>query len=584
MNLGAIDVQRVHHDRPQLQRIYTDELPTTPVHVQIDDDRTPSFTSSISAAETVIRWETPPSRVRTPQRSSETLRQSSKRQSIGANEAAYASNTPLVVRFDEEQIRSDEVEASKKERSPKKMDDVSLESEPPTPGTDDTPYLRFAIEQLTRDQEIRAAQRSISERSSDSYPVERIIPNHLRDDYIQPGTVHTREELALARKHRSSPGPESTHPPGRLFRYNATRPLTTESAVQVPMRDHLKIRSDRLGYWRTPNRTQGIFYCVGEAGASTRQYTLEGGKIHEKPSRSDIYQHSDVEKATLLHSEEVRFRYITWYLRDSFTIFWAVAAFILLLALIVVSFLSSTAIRKGFAPQVSPVSNSQGFSPANFLYSFIPSIIGLLLYLFFQPLDMSLRQLQPWAELGQEGGGTADQSLLSDYISRSPIGCAWHAFGAGHYKVAIVSTMSFLFILLPILGGGLFFALTTPSNGVRMIPNLPAFYILLAILILYLLGLLILIPNRRLLHLPHAIDCLAEIFSFVYNSQMLDDASFRSPRTKADLVARLMSVRVGGREAKYEFGVHEGRDGREWIGIERIGRDGHRRQIFGRQI
>jgi hypothetical protein len=306
---------------------------------------------------------------------------------------------------------------------------------------------------------------------------------------------------------------------------------------------------------------------------------LEAGKIQEKRSKSDFRRSSDVEKAMIVYSDGIRFRHIPWYLRDTFVIFWSVAAFILLLALFIVSFLPSTAIKNGFDPHLSPVSNAQGFSPANFLYSFIPSILGLLLYLFFQPLDMSLRQLQPWAELSRHEGGTADQSLLCDYTARSPLGCAWSALNAGHYRVATISLLSSLFILLPVLAGGIFFPLTTPSGEVRMIPNLPAFYITLTVLTLYLVGLLILIPNRRLLHLPHGVDCLAEIFSFVYNSQMLEDAAFRAPRTQADLVARLMSVRTGGREARYEYGVHQGRDGREWVGIERVGRDGHRRQM-----
>ena len=769
---------------------------------------------AISEAETVIRWQTPPSRLRSPQRSSETLKADAEQQSVGTNEGAYASNNPLVVRFDEEQIRSDEVEASKRER---RMDNGSFDSGPPTPNTDDTPYIRFAIDQLTRDEEIKDTQRPNSERSSDSYPIDRIVPNHLRENHVRPGTIHTREDLALARKHRSSPASE------RLFRFNATRPLSYNSAdVQLPVsvnddifipvepplpstrypdltfvptilrplsmimiallctlmiaaimfcaiystyhhgllawydgiyggryfvfsflpqilaavlfmiiqeimcatrrvlpytlmamsdaesranalflqlyqrsflwprwdgpasidiansffwlsiftiplqsclfsviptdaawrwtavqgvawtlvaiyifvligvtatglffyrrttglmwdprsladiiallprsnslqdypgtdvmarkeeiRDRLRLQSDRLGYWRIPNRTQGTFYCIGEEGASTRQYTLESGKIQEKTNTSDIFRSSDVEKAAVLYNEGVRFRHIPWYLRDTFIIFWSVAAFIFLLALIIVSFLPSTAIRKGFAPQVSPTPNAQGFSPANFLYSFIPSLLGLLLYLFFQPLNLSLRQLQPWAELGQDEGGTADQALLCDYTARSPLGCAWSALNTGHYRVALVSLLSFMFILLPILAGGLFFPLTTPYDEVRMIPNLPAFYIILAILILYLVGLLILIPNRRHLHLPHAVDCLAEIFSFLYNSQMLDDAAFRAPRTQADLVTRLMSVRAGGREAKYEFGVHQGRDGRGWMGVERVGRDGHRKQTFG---
>jgi hypothetical protein len=797
-------------DRPRLQRIRTDDLPTTPEHVRLDDARTPSLTSSISEAETVIRWKTPPSRLRTPQQSSETLTPRASAENtlpVGINEDAEVSNIPFVVRFDEEQIRSDEAQAASKRR--RRMDTGSFDSsEPPTPGIDDTPYIRFAIDQLTRDEEIRPN----SGRSSDSYPVERIVENHYRDSYTESGTLHTREDLALVRKHRSSPSSE------RLFTFNPTRPLSYNSVVEpsvpinqdifVPVNspmpasrypeltfvptilrplsmitiallcllmiaslmfcaiystDHnglvdfagiyggryfvfsflpqilaavlfmiihevmsatkrmlpftlmalddaerrsnalflglyqksfllpkwdgvlsldiaslffwlsmftiplqsclfsailvggvwrwaavqaiawtlaaiyvlvlvgvvitalffyrrttglmwdprsladiivllprsnslkdypgtdvmaskeeiqhrLRLRSDRLGYWRTPNRTKGVFYCLGEEGASTRRYTLEAGILQEKSSGSDLYRSSDVEKATIFE-ETIRHRSISWYLRDTFVILWAVTAFVLILAIFIVSFLPTTAIQNGFAPYVPSAPNAQGFSAANFLYSFIPSILGLLLYLMFQPLDMSLRQLQPWGELSRHGGGTADQSLLSDYAASSPLGCAWSALDAGHYRVSIISLLSFIFILLPILGGGLFFPLTT-HNEVLMVPNLPAFYILLTTLILYLIGLLLLVPKRRLLHLPHAVDCLAEIFSFVHNSQMLDDAAFRAPRSKADLVTRLMSVRAGGREARYEFGVHQGRDGSEWMGIERVGRDGHRNQHF----
>ena len=616
-------------NRPQLQRINTSELPVTPVNVRFDDDRSPSIISSRSDAETVIRWVTPPSRNRTPE-SHEALRPETTKQSIGVNEAAYASTTPLVVRFDEEQIRSNEVEASKRTE---RMDDIDMDSNPPTPNTDDTPYIRFAIDQLTRDQDIRAAERPDTETSSDSYPVERIIP-----DYGLGYVSHTREELALARKYRSSPGE------GRLFNFNATRPLSyhsnppqanrpykhissSDSEIFIPveppyrstrypdltfiptilrpfsmitlsllcllmitalmfcaiysayhnglvawsggiyggryftfgflpqiiaaclflyiqavmaaitrimpytmmamdnaegrtdalfvelfprslllpprweglksidvanlffwlsiftiplqsclfsviqvdgewrwtavqgiawtlaaiyilillaavivvlffhnrmtglmwdptsladmiallprsncLRDYpgtdimrnkddirtkLALRSDRLGYWRTPKRTQGIFYCLGEEGASIRQYTLEGGKIQEKASGPNMYIVSDVENLADLHSPKTRFRHIPWYLRETFVIFWSVAAFILLLALIIACFLPSTAIRNGFPPLVPSLPNAAGYSPANFLYSFIPSLLGLLLYLFFQPLDMGLRKLQP---------------------------------------------------------------------------------------------------------------------------------------------------------------------------------------------
>jgi hypothetical protein len=137
-----------------------------------------------------------------------------------------------------------------------------------------------------------------------------------------------------------------------------------------------------------------------------------------------------------------------------------------------------------------------------------------------------------------------------------------------------MSGLSFIFILLPILAGGVFFPLEVSSGGVRMMPDLPSFYTILAILILYLVGLFILIPNRYQLRLPHSADCLAEIFSFVYNSGLLTDAAFRAPRTKQDLVNRLMAPSAAGHYSRYAFGVYKGRNEKESLGIERIGRRG----------
>ncbi|KAE8444342.1 hypothetical protein EG329_000652 [Mollisiaceae sp. DMI_Dod_QoI] len=653
MNLGHLDLHSVHRNRPQLERVLTSEPPVTPLNVRLEADRSPSFASSTSEPETIVRWQTPPSRNRSQEQSTETLRPDNYTHPIGVNEAAYRSDTPLVVRFDEEQIRSNEAQASRRDRN---MDNVSLDSSPPTP-IDDTPYIRFAIDQLTRDEDIRAIQRPSTTTSSDSYPVERIVP----DNGLGYTTTaeREREALALIRKHRSSPAE------GRLFGFNTTRPLsfpdppvpnlplrhhrTSDPEIFIPvnpprntprhpeltrtsgwrmemddssrncldigqhiyfdsglmwdarsladivallprsncLRDYpgtdimrkrediqhkLDLRSDRLGYWRTPNANQGIFYCIGEEGASTRQYTLQSGKIHEKTTNMD--DASDIEKAAQLYNTNTRFRYIPWFLRDTFVIFWSVAAFFLLLALFIVSFLPSTAIRYGFPPLVNVIPNSAGYSPANFLYSFIPAIIGMFLYLFFQPLDMAVRKLQPWAELGSPHGAIAEQSLLLDYPALLPIECTFKALRNGHYRVALLSLLSFVFILLPILAGGLFFPLTTPSNTVRMIPNLPSFYIILALLILYLFGLISLIPNRHALHLPHGVDCLAEILSFVYSSQILDDAAFRAPKSKADLATRLMATKVRGERNRYAFGVYRGRNGQESLGVERLGRRG----------
>lgn len=800
------------------------ERSVTPLDARLEADNSSSHSSTtLSDPETVIRWQTPPSRRHTPQqpsdetlrsqnafssRSESTVRPDAYSHSIGANEVAFASDKSLVVRFAEEHIRSTEASASKRDE---RMDASSAETSPPTP-VDDTPYIRFAIDQLTRDQDVQSGWRHTPRASSESCPAERIVADH-SPRYMSAD--QEREAMRLIRKHRSSPAE------GRLFAFNATRPLSplfrpdhvntpssprrpSDTEVFIPvdlppnnlapeltfvptilrplsmitlsclcllmiaalmfgaiyathhdgltdwaagiygpryfvfaflpqilaaclflyvqcvmaamtrimpftlmamgdvsrrtnalflgmfprsmlwprwtgsasinianvffwlsvftiplqgclfsvtlvddrfvwttvqgvawtlfaiyllilvaagitgffffrrttgvmwdprsladviallpssnslrdyagtdvmrnredLRHRLADRSDRLGYWKTPNKDHGIFYCVGEEGASTRQYTLQAGKLTEKPRT--VF---DIEKAEL-YSTGTRFRHLPWFLRDACVVLWAVVGFFLLLALVVVSFLPSTAIRKGLPPLVPVLPNLAGFSPANFLYSFVPSIIGMLLYLFFQPIDMALRKLQPWAELGKPAGANAQNSLLLDYPACFPFSCSTKAFANGHYRVAILSFLSTLFLLIPVLAGGLFFPLTTPANVVRMIPNLPSFYILLTLLALYLVALLLLIPRRYEMRLPHDIDCLAEIFSFVHGSQILADPAFQRPKSKADLETRLTGARNGwppsvrGDRNRFAFGIYRGRAGGECLGIERLGRRG----------
>lgn len=50
---------------------------------------------------------------------------------------------------------------------------------PPTPGVDDTPYIQFAIEQLTRDEEVKETikPRLHGAPSQESYSVDRVVPD-----------------------------------------------------------------------------------------------------------------------------------------------------------------------------------------------------------------------------------------------------------------------------------------------------------------------------------------------------------------------------------------------------------------------
>ena len=59
--------------------------------------------------------------------------------------------------------------------APVKAQNMEGERSPPTPGVDDTPYIRFAIEQLTRDEEVRGSRQYTTVNRSQNYLSERVV-------------------------------------------------------------------------------------------------------------------------------------------------------------------------------------------------------------------------------------------------------------------------------------------------------------------------------------------------------------------------------------------------------------------------
>lgn len=101
--------------------------------------------------------------------------------------ATVRAVTPTALTVPEAACPEDAVQAHKIKRKPVSTESASsshkpLNQEPispSTPGVDDTPYIQFAIEQLTRDEEVNDAIKPHlhTSPSQDSYPVERIIPD-----------------------------------------------------------------------------------------------------------------------------------------------------------------------------------------------------------------------------------------------------------------------------------------------------------------------------------------------------------------------------------------------------------------------
>ncbi|KAL8995742.1 MAG: hypothetical protein Q9188_006738 [Gyalolechia gomerana] len=353
-----------------------------------------------------------------------------------------------------------------------------------------------------------------------------------------------------------------------------------------PGRSHTVLpKKYTLRYWIAGKRSSEIFHGVEESQAPLRGFRHRESN-EKQPNASDqqstlfdLESQQPLKASTLdslqkdVHNSRIRFRWLPWFLKDTFVVAWIVIAIVLMLAFIIVSFVND-AVQRGFLPLLPSPTNSQGFSPSDFLYSFIPCFIGMIMFLLWQPIDMYFRALEPFANLGASSRGCpAEQSLLLDYTACLPVEITIKAALAGHYKVAWISFISLLSATLPVLGGGVFTAqYFIPTQEVRMAASMPGYYALVVFVVIYSLSFLIIWPtqNRRL---PHDIRTLGQILSFVYESHLLNDSAFWQPRSKVDLVTRLLGSLTGDKgSSRYAFGVYMGQDGREHLGIDRLHR------------
>ncbi|KAL9079040.1 MAG: hypothetical protein Q9157_002055 [Trypethelium eluteriae] len=353
-----------------------------------------------------------------------------------------------------------------------------------------------------------------------------------------------------------------------LERANNLRVYHNSEAFNSPhdFADRLRDRSDRLGYWHTYKQPAYIFYGLGEEGASARRYTVENGQIREQEpeyasadmdleaqSKRPISQQPLRRSFSPVHFRDgsinfaaIRHRHLPWFLHFSSSLLWALTATILLLAFLIVSFVNR-GVLAGFLPDVPVGANSAGFSAPNFLFSFIPAVLGMLCFLLWLPIDLSLRRLQPYAELAKADGATADKSLLLDYPANLPFLCTLHALINRHWRVAALSFITLLAAIVPILAGGVFWAqFYTNTQSIRVTAEAKGYYPLCVFLAIYAAGYWLSFAGRNR-SLPHESKTVAELISWVYMSRILTDEAFSGVRTKTELVTRLLSVPVAER-------------------------------------
>lgn len=375
------------------------------------------------------------------------------------------------------------------------------------------------------------------------------------------------------------------------------------SETKPDIESDLPPRQCRVGYWTT-SKSPDFFYTVAEANqpytevppTPERFGNEKYGSARTSAESGRALRDSDVSSfGRMLHSPYVRHRWCPSFLKDGVVLAWIIAALILLAAFLVVSFVNN-AVFRGWFPLVRANTSADGFSPANFLYSFIPALLGMFLFLAWQPIDVYFRHVQPYVNMSRMQGAVAKRSILLSYNADLPLVVTIKALMNRDIRVAGISLVSTMSAAIPVLSGGVFTAqLFAEVQEVRMVASLAGYYALCVILSAYALSYLIIWPTRKR-YLPHSIETVSGNLSFLYASRLLKDSSIRNIRTKQDLVARLDgrvgtnltgagaekgSARDTGSAVKYGFGIFTGVDGREHLGIDRTQRPGSGEMLFG---
>ncbi|EGP82767.1 uncharacterized protein MYCGRDRAFT_51429 [Zymoseptoria tritici IPO323] len=348
----------------------------------------------------------------------------------------------------------------------------------------------------------------------------------------------------------------------------------------------------KLGQWRTSHRPNEIFHGYGVEDKPARSYGVQDGRITEK-RYSD--PEMDIEAGRIRTSKEAilarnsdsnlgsqhsRGGALPWFLKPFFALLWPIIAIVLLIAFLVISYLPSTTVANGFDPRVSSFVSRQGYNNTNFLYSFLPASLAMLCLLFWLSIDLAHRRLQPFASLAgyhvDHLGDSAERTLLPSYPADLPVQATLTSLINTHWRPALTSFTTLLAATLPILAGGVFWALFYPSTqSIRVTAHMPAYYALSVFLALYAFAYIAIYPpgSLRNAHLPRDVNTFAGVRDLVAQSRLLDDLAFRSPRSKVDLVTRLLSDTPEGWEGlkgmRFGFGKWTGRDGREWVGVDR---------------
>lgn len=122
-----------------------------------------------------------------------------------------------------------------------------------------------------------------------------------------------------------------------------------------------------------------------------------------------------------------------------------------------------------------------------------------------------------------------------------------------------------------------------------MFANMPAYGILLGLLVLYVVGLAALLPARGPMRMPRGVTCLAEVVGYLVGGEMREEGVFKRCVSRREMEGRMGAGMGGGLESRWVFGfggeggVGDG-DGDGELGVRRVKRFTEKRNVRKSQI
>ena len=208
---------------------------------------------------------------------------------------------------------------------------------------------------------------------------------------------------------------------------------------------------------------------------------------------------------------------------------------------------------------------SSDYGLAVFVLIFMPTwFIALFLSNYWTILDLWYRQLQPYMGLRQPS--PAKENLLLGYTCDLPVVISIKAFGAGHWRLALTSTMALVQRVFQVLVGSLLtIDTTTSASSFHIIFAATQFKAILGLLASHLIIIPFLWPglDRRLPIMPRRI---ADQIVLFYDSTLVQSETFLPRRT--DEERWHMEYRLCLEERLYAFGIYAGINGALHLGMD----------------